>query len=172
MSSEVITRNDLKNVINSLLPIFYPVGSYYETSDSTFNPNTEWGGTWELELAGQVHVSSGTGYAISGAESNTSDGGSKDAVVVSHNHTQNQHRHDSGASSAAYYLMTSAQATNSGQFATGSSGRYAFYGTAGGLFSRVQNTDYTTPTNNSTGVDGTNKNMPPYIVVNRWHRVG
>lgn len=27
----------------------YPVGSYYETSDSNFNPNTEWGGTWVKE---------------------------------------------------------------------------------------------------------------------------
>ena len=40
MSSEVITRNDLKNILNELFPIFYPVGSYYETSDTTFNPNT------------------------------------------------------------------------------------------------------------------------------------
>lgn len=24
----------------------YPVGSYYETSDADFNPNTAWGGTW------------------------------------------------------------------------------------------------------------------------------
>lgn len=27
--------------------IYYPVGSYYETSDSSFDPNTAWGGTWE-----------------------------------------------------------------------------------------------------------------------------
>ena len=27
----------------------YPVGSYYETSDANFNPNTAWGGTWVLE---------------------------------------------------------------------------------------------------------------------------
>ena len=28
------------------MELFYPVGSYFETSDSTFNPNVEWGGTW------------------------------------------------------------------------------------------------------------------------------
>lgn len=33
----------------SQLDFFYPVGSYYETSDSTFNPNSRWGGTWENE---------------------------------------------------------------------------------------------------------------------------
>lgn len=29
-----------------LVDIFYPVGTYYETSDANFNPNTAWGGTW------------------------------------------------------------------------------------------------------------------------------
>lgn len=28
------------------MELFYPVGSYFETSDSTFDPNIEWGGTW------------------------------------------------------------------------------------------------------------------------------
>ena len=31
----------------NFLDLFYPVGSYYETQDSTFNPNTAWGGTWQ-----------------------------------------------------------------------------------------------------------------------------
>lgn len=35
----------------------YPVGSYYETSDPNFNPETEWGGTWELDSQGRVMVS-------------------------------------------------------------------------------------------------------------------
>lgn len=30
-----------------LLDIFYPPGSYYETSDPDFDPNVSWGGTWE-----------------------------------------------------------------------------------------------------------------------------
>ena len=29
---------------SDLLDFFYPVGSYYETSDSTFDPNSSWGG--------------------------------------------------------------------------------------------------------------------------------
>ena len=40
-----------------LINLFYPVGSYYETSDTSFNPNTSWGGTWELEEDGTVLVS-------------------------------------------------------------------------------------------------------------------
>ena len=149
---------------------FYPIGSYYETSDTTFNPNTEWGGTWELELAGQVHVSSGTGYAVSGAGTNTSDGGSKDAVVVSHNHTQNSHNHTQNAHSHTAHFF----AANRGSGSTSTRmGPYSYtsypddhvqvgYTTATNIA--------TTATNNATGVDGTDKNMPPYIVVNRWHR--
>ena len=52
----------------SILNLFYPVGSYYETSNTTFNPNTAWGGTWKLETAGQVHVSAGTGYSVNHAD--------------------------------------------------------------------------------------------------------
>lgn len=35
--------------LTSIFDIFYPVGSYYETSDSTFDPNTSLGGTWSSE---------------------------------------------------------------------------------------------------------------------------
>lgn len=31
------------------MELFYPVGSYFKTSDSTFDPNVEWGGTWTSE---------------------------------------------------------------------------------------------------------------------------
>lgn len=41
----------------ALLNIFYPIGSYYDTSDNNFNPNVDWGGTWELDLSGTVLVS-------------------------------------------------------------------------------------------------------------------
>lgn len=34
----------------------YPVGSYYESSDSNFDPNTEWGGTWASETVKDVHI--------------------------------------------------------------------------------------------------------------------
>lgn len=93
-----------------ILNLFYPVGSYYETSDTSFDPNNSWGGTWVLETEGQVHVSgsaSGT-YQISGAPTDTNDGGSKDAIVVSHDHSVSitsgaggQHRHSVSITSGA-----------------------------------------------------------------------
>lgn len=55
---------DHNNVMRALFDFIHPVGSYYETSDSSFNPNTTWGGTWVLETEGQVHVSAGSNYTI------------------------------------------------------------------------------------------------------------
>lgn len=60
--------SDIKSYMNdTLLPeierifdIFYPVGTYYETSDSSFNPNEKWGGIWQLENDGTVLVSAKT----------------------------------------------------------------------------------------------------------------
>ena len=46
-----------------LLDVMYPVGSYYETSNTSFNPNTAWGGTWVREDDGTALVS----YKSSGA---------------------------------------------------------------------------------------------------------
>lgn len=35
----------------------WPVGSYYETSDLTFDPNVSWGGTWEQDSKGRATFS-------------------------------------------------------------------------------------------------------------------
>ena len=43
-----------------MLNLFYPVGSYYETSDTSFNPNTAWGGTWVEDSKGRVLVGQDT----------------------------------------------------------------------------------------------------------------
>ena len=72
-------------ILKSLCDIFYPKGSYYETSlpyaipsgsqtptatdleslgVTWFHPQWAFGGTWELEASGKFHVSAGTGYAV------------------------------------------------------------------------------------------------------------
>ena len=56
-------ENNTMNVLGiskQILNTIYPIGSYYETSDATFNPNTAWGGTWVLDTPGRVMV--GTDY--------------------------------------------------------------------------------------------------------------
>ena len=134
---------DANSVMRALFDFVYPVGSYYETSDTAFDPNTTWGGTWILETEGQVHVSAGTNYTIGGALTNTTDGGSKDAVVVSHTHRIYEEFGVQGSSS----------------YPPGGTS-YIQLGGYGPYAGKIE----------STGESGTDKNMPPYIVVNRWHR--
>ena len=50
--------NDKKEKID-LLDYFYPVGSVYETSSDSFNPNSRWGGTW-TKIQDKVLVGSGS----------------------------------------------------------------------------------------------------------------
>lgn len=60
-----------------LIAAIYPVGCYFETTDVFFNPNNAFGGTWELEQEGLVHVSGSTGFGVQYPVSTetTKDGG-------------------------------------------------------------------------------------------------
>lgn len=87
MTTSEITSflEELGNGVPALIDLFYPVGSYYETSNSSFDPNNAWGGTWEKEAEGLVHIGSGSTYSLG------STGGEKThtltvAEMPSHNH--------------------------------------------------------------------------------------
>lgn len=190
------TQNDIINLIKTtILDVYYPVGSYYETSDVDFNPNSQWGGTWVLEAEGQFHISAGatTKYNIG------QTGGSPDAVVPSHNHT---------ASGGAVVDKEGFNTNKSGAVTsgiTGGSHRHESYinyaeGTESGWAYQQVNTKriastarnlaeththnlpshthslpahghgFTQPTISTEGVSVTDKNLPPFIAVNRWHR--
>lgn len=184
----------------SIFDIFYPVGSYYETSDSDFNPNNAWGGTWSLETEGQFHVSAGYNYTVNGALSNTSDGGSE--YVQEHTHsftnpTINNHAAAactrtagvalSGHTHEMGYKNTDRQSgsstTRQGPFGSTTSG-VTKINTASTTVSVATQPTFNTPVlshsysaNGSVGnintsglTTGSAGNMPPYIVVYRWHR--
>ena len=138
------SHTHLSSDVTDLIDTIYPIGSIYMSVNSV-NPSTLFGGTWE-QIEDKFLLASGTSY------SNGATGGSANAIVVSHTHTQNQHRHE----------LTGSKTTGI------STGNYlrAGYGSA----TDGQYTNYATPTINSTGEDGTGKNMPPYIVVNVWKR--
>ena len=138
------TKTEVDTALDSLVDTIYPVGSIYMSVNSV-NPSTLFGGTWE-QIQDKFLLASGSTY------SNGATGGSANAVVVSHTHTQNQHRHEltgskTGGISSGNYLRAGVGSATDGQY-----------------------TNYSTPTINSTGEDGTGKNMPPYIVVNVWKR--
>ena len=143
----------------SIIDIIYPIGSIYmsvNTSDpSALFPNTTW-----QKIENRFLLGSGSSYTSGDI------GGSADAIVVSHNHTQNAHTHtqnphnhslnrnfSDGTGTVTAYTMDSNRKTST---------KYTANTTA-----TNQNT---TATNNPTGEDGTDKNMPPYLVVNIWKR--
>lgn len=62
--TDLVNRIKAKPDVADLLNLLYPVGSYFVTSDLTFNPATFWGGTWEVsgqELTGGGEVWSAIG---------------------------------------------------------------------------------------------------------------
>lgn len=65
--------------ISDLLNMFYPVGSVYETMESSFDPNKKWGGTWE-RIKGRVLV----GVDENDSDFNTAEktGGEKTHTLV------------------------------------------------------------------------------------------
>lgn len=150
--------------ITNLGIVMYPVGSIY-LSVNNVDPGLYFGGTWE-KIEGKFLLASSSSYSLG------STGGSKDAVVVSHNHTQNGHRHGTG--NDRYFLTSediiSVNGTKRNFPSESSSGSYLIYsGSKHGIY-RKEDTGSSTATNNSTGVSGTGKNMPPYLVVSVWKR--
>lgn len=134
-----------------MLDMFYPVGSYYETSDSTFNPNATWGGTWELETEGLVHIGAGTNYTIG----NT--GGEK-----THTLTVNEMPSHNGHVNAAIGYGTAA-----GLYLA--STNMSSYGSTGRGWDATNGNEIVPHSENRGGGQAHN-NMQPYVVVNRWHR--
>lgn len=157
------TNKTLVGAINSAWELVYPVGSYYETSDASFDPNVSWGGTWSLEESGKVHIGAGTGYTIGAT------GGSKDAVIVSHYHSVNAVGIGSSGAHTNHTMKGYGDTLGGGSLGWrfGSAGSKV----ATGIIYGGDHT-HTVPAHNtnSTGSAGTNANMQPYIVVNRWHR--
>ena len=156
MNSTDMSSAEVTSFVNSLgysynlIDIFYPVGSYYETSDTSFNPNISWGGTWALETEGQVHVSgsaSGT-YQVSGALTDTTDGGEATHTLLTteipaHSHIRN------------------ANGGYNDNFSTGS-GRTIPTNNSTGTKNNLRTAD--------EGGGQAHNNMQPYIIVYRWHR--
>ena len=141
--------NDLTNKPTTMdfINIVYPVGSYYETSDASFDPNVSWGGTWVEDTAGRVLVANDTGTfetvgATGGEETHTLI----KAEMPSHNH-------------GVYYWLN--------QDLPGGTDHILAYGNHYALTPQYNNT---TDWVSNTGGGGAHNNLQPYIVVKRWHR--
>ena len=145
---------------NLLVDLFYPVGSYYETDDTTFNPNLMWVGTWVLESGGLVHVSSGTNYSVS---ANAQDGGTETVTldtnqIPSHNHGPRIPLNESGYG---------VQIGPWGVYIRNFSGTPQLVDTGNNV---LRNLNARSIIESNIGGGQAHNNMQPYKVVNRWHR--
>jgi hypothetical protein len=141
------------------LAAIYPIGTIYSSTSST-NPGTSLGfGTWVAYGAGRVLVGqSGAGLYVAG---NT--GGSADAVTISHTHTATVtdpghfHALPDSTSAQAGTDLGGASTTDTGTARTPT-------------MATSSKTTGITVANSTTGVAGTNLNLPPYVVVYMWNR--
>lgn len=155
---------------NDLLDLIYPVGAIYidaNTSNSTCPIATLLGGTW-TRIQDKFLLASTDNQGVG------TTGGSADAVVVEHTHTQNPHTHNMGTNgqSVPRFSGNDNWGYTSKRSMQSTTGNYYYpYSTANNEgIGEIDHVVATTATNQNTGVDGTGKNMPPYIIVNVWER--
>ena len=168
-----------------LIDIFYPVGSYYETSDTTFDPNTAWGGTWVKDSAGKVTVAQdtsdtdfatigGTGGAKASATGNHTLTAAQSGVPA-HVHGLNNHTHSIGRALGVNGGTWSGDGYSSLSGSSNKVGKTAYSGTT--VTTLTATGGNTNNTANNTAANATQAHnhgnvstMQPYIIVNRWHR--
>ena len=167
-------------ISKDLFDLLYPVGTYYETSNSNWTPSSAgWYGTWQEDTGGKTTVAKDSGTfntlgASVGSESKTT--GNHTITVdemPSHTHSQNQHSHaglsygnpDGGGNTIV--VSTNYNSTGCIELSWKRSSHGAPYNNV--------YTKYATATNNNTG-GGTAHNhgyinvIQPSVVVRRWHR--
>lgn len=148
-------------VQTSLATSVYPVGSIYLNATDSTNPGTLLGfGTWAAFGAGRMMV----GFNAADAAFDTAEetGGSKDAVVVAHTHniTDPGHIHSSG--------LFNQVLSKDGTKTVVTTDNEALQPNV--VDSQTMASATTGVSVNSSGVVGTNANLPPYIVVYMWKR--
>ena len=138
----IVTRNvtSADDQAQQMLNLFYPVGSYYETSDTSFDPNTAWGGTWVEDTDGRVLVAQNTGTFTTVGDT----GGEETHTLVTSEMPNHSH------------TIFANDRVGGGDYATPDGGNYSGTGHS-----------YST---SAVGGNGAHNNLQPYIVVKRWHR--
>lgn len=145
-SSSEPTKEDVYELV-------YPVGSYYVSMSSTFDPNVEFVGTWVQDTDGRMTMTSSDINDVG----NT--GGEKthklvQAEVPSHRHT------GSGVT---------IQTGKNGSF--GNTTQSSYWNWTRGTSLKYERIYDATMTPASAGSGTAHNNLQPYIVCVRWHRV-
>jgi hypothetical protein len=170
-STQLATTAYADAAVAAVRQTLYPVGSIYINAGVTTNPATLLGfGTWVAFGAGRVMVGLNGSDSLFDALEET--GGSKDAVVVSHQHTgttdgQNaQHNHN--FTIGRDFDGTKPSSTGVGFGSFGFINSNGFQDTLStGNNNQDHGHNFTT---NFAGSSGTNANLQPYITVAMWKR--
>ena len=106
------TAGHLLNLIKAIPLQMHPVGDLYSTLNANFNPNTAWGGTWELIEEGQVLLSAGNNYTAG-----NSYGSNTHTITTNEmpSHSHNEYLHSAQEEGGTTY--TYGLALNSSYFA-------------------------------------------------------
>jgi len=144
--------------ITDTLNAAYPVGSVYINASDSTNPATLMGfGTWVAFGSGKVPVGIDSGDSSFDVAEET--GGSKDSIVPLHSHS------GSTGLAGAHSHTINANLTANDQ----NSETVSYH--AGGSLETSTAPDHThSVTVDNAGVDATNGNLQPYIVVHMWKR--
>lgn len=146
--------------VQSALVGAYPVGSIYMNATVATNPATLLGfGTWVAFGAGKVPIGLDAGDADFDTIGET--GGTKDAIIPTHNHTAVTTSTDAGHQ----HTYTRYSQLQGG---TGGSSFWVFSSTQNTGVGYAQITSATTVAN--AGESATGKNLQPYVVVYMWKR--
>ena len=151
-STKIATTAFVQSVKTLVMQAVFPVGSIYTSYNVSTDPATVLGfGTWTA-IQGKVLAGYQSGDTDFGTAGGT--GGSKDAVVVQHNHgiTDPGHNHTVTTSSSSTIASGNAIPLN-----------YLYT-------TRTTSTSTTGITINNEGVSGTGKNLQPYVTVHMWRR--
>lgn len=150
----------------NLLDLFYPVGSYYETSNSNFNPNKSWGGTWVQDTRGLVTVG-----IFDGPPSLDYD-----AIPISLGQITGESYHKLTEDELPAHNHGITTWKNSDNTTWGSGASSTVDGAFANVFSTGDGSSQTTGNNshwygiNDTGMNESHNNIQPSIGVIRWHR--
>ena len=142
---------DLKNALGiangATVLDMYPVGSIYQTTSSTFNPQTAWGGTWE-RIKDRFLLAAGTAYA-GGSTGGEATHKLTTQEMPSHAHTMYVNNDGSSSSwspaSGTYLVKPDCVTTSTKNY--------------GGALAQ-----------NGAGLGQAHNNMPPYLAVYIWKR--
>lgn len=152
----------LMEVVYPTYESIYPIGTIYVNANVATNPAILLGfGTWTAFGSGRVLA--GVDAAVGAFDTLGKTGGSKDAVVVSHSHTNTVSTTGAHVHATAFDNTTG---VDSDYYGAGSRHKGA-----GNGFNTSSAGDHThTVTVDSSGVSGTDANLPPYVTVYMWLR--